>query len=69
MTDDSIREEADTLMINHAVEVAGNRTNVQIYPQDTDVLFLALRRTPLLGDCSAAMIGTTERRRKTSYSL
>ncbi len=63
MTGVSTQEEADTLMIHHAVEVASNGMNVNIYPQDTDVLFLALRRTPILGDCSAAIMGTTERRR------
>ena len=49
-------------MIHHAVEVPSNGMNVNIYPQDTDVLFLALRRTPLIGDRSAAIMGTTERR-------
>ena len=63
MTGVSKQEEAETIVIHHAVEVASNRMNVQIYPQDTDVLFLALRRTPLLGDYSAAIMGTTERRR------
>ena len=62
MTSVSTQEEADTLMIHHAVEVASNGINVHIYPQDTDVLFLALPRTPLLGDRSAAIIGTSERR-------
>ena len=58
----STHEEADTLMIHmHAVEVASNGMNVHIYSQDTDVLLLALRRTPLLGDCSAVIMGTSER--------
>ena len=35
-------------MIHHPVEVASNGMNVHMYPQDTDVVFLALRRTPLL---------------------
>ena len=35
----STQEEADTLMIHHAVEVASNGMNVLIYPQVTDVLF------------------------------
>ena len=61
MTGVSTQEEADTFMIHHAVEVASNGMNVHIYPQDTDVLCLALRRTPLLGDSSAAIIGTSER--------
>ena len=60
----STHEEADTLMIHHAVEVASNGMNVHIYSQDTDVLLLALRRTPRLGDCSAVIMGTSERRRK-----
>ena len=51
-------------MMHHAVEVASNGMNVHIYSQDTDVLLLALRRTPLLGDCSAIIMGTSERRRK-----
>ena len=62
MTSVSTQEEADTLSIHHAVEVASNGMNVHIYPQDTDVLFLALPTTPLLGDRSAAIIGTIERR-------
>ena len=64
MTGVSTQEEADTLMIHHAVEVASNGMNVHIYQQNTDVLFLALRRTQLLGDRSAAIMGITERRRK-----
>ena len=35
-------------MIHHAVEVASKGMNVYIDPQDTDVLFLALRRHVLL---------------------
>ena len=62
MTGVSTQEEANTLMIHQAVEVASSGMNVHIYPQDTDVLFLALRGTPLLGDRSAAIMGTTERR-------
>ena len=61
MTGVSTQEEAHTLMIHHAVEVASNGMNVHIYSQDTDVLSLALRRTQLLGDRSAAIMGTTER--------
>ena len=48
MTGVSTQEEEDTLMI----QVASNGMNVHIYPQDTDVLLLALRRTPLPGDRS-----------------
>ena len=50
MTSVSTHEEAGTLMIHHAVEVASNGMNAHIYPQDTDVLFSALPRTPLLGN-------------------
>ena len=60
----STQEDADTIMIHHAVEVASNGMNVHIYSQDTDVLLLALCRTPLLGDCSVVIMGTSERRRK-----
>ena len=70
MTGVSTQEEADALMIHHAVEVASNGMNIHIYPQNTDVLFLALRRTPLIGDRSAAIKGTTEKttqRLHTSY--
>ena len=64
MTGVSTQEEADTLIIYHAVEVASNGMNVHIYSQDTDVLLLALRRTPLLDNHSALIMGTSERRRK-----
>ena len=64
MTGVSTQEEADTLIIYHAVEVTSNGMNVHIYSQDTDVLLLALRRTPLLGNHSALIMGTSERRRK-----
>ena len=64
MTGFSTQEEAAILMIHHTVDVASNGMNVHRYPQDTDVLFLALRITPLLGDRSAAIMGTTEGRRK-----
>ena len=60
----STQEEADTLMIYHAIEVAKNGMKVHIYSQDTDVLLLAIRRAPLLGDRSALVMGTSERRRK-----
>ena len=69
MTGVSTQEEADTLMIHHDVEVASNGMNVHMYPQDTDVLFLALRREQLLGDRSAAIMGITERRRKWRLEL
>jgi len=56
--DVSSREEADTLMILHTVEAANARFAVHIYSQDTDVLLLALRRVPLLGDKAAMVMGT-----------
>ena len=45
----STQEEADTLMILHAVQVAASGATVHVYTQDTDVLLLALRRVPQLG--------------------
>ena len=42
----------------------GYGKNVHIYSQDTDVQLLALRRTPLIGDRSVTIMGTTERRLK-----
>ena len=55
-------------MTDHVVEVASNRMNVHIlfYSQDTNVQLLALRRTPLIGDRSAAIMDTSETRRKVS---
>lgn len=58
----STQEEADTLMIFHAVEVAGSGATVHVYRQDTDVL-LALRRVSL-GRNSALIMGTGDRRCK-----
>ena len=59
----STHEEADTLMIHHAVEVGRNGMNVHIYSQDTDVHLLALRRTPRIGDRSETIMDTREIRR------
>ena len=45
----STQEEAATLMVLHAVDVAtATQDVVHIYSQDTDVLLLALRRVPQL---------------------
>ena len=60
----STQEEADTLMILHAAEVAKSGLVVHIYSQDTDVLLLALRRLPALSDKAALIMGTSEHRRK-----
>jgi hypothetical protein len=49
----STQEEADTLMILHAVEVADSGGSVHLYIQDTAVLLLALRRVSQLGRNSA----------------
>jgi len=59
----STQEEADTLMILHAVEVAASVATVHVYTQDTDVLLFALRRVPQLGRNSALIMGTGECRR------
>ena len=63
------QEEADTLMIHHAVEVASNGMNIHIYSRDMDVNLLAPRRTPVIGDRSAAIMDTSEMRRKVSLQL
>jgi len=60
----STQEEADTLMILHAVEVAKTGLRIHLYSQDTDVLILALRRVPQLGIEPALIMGTKERRHK-----
>jgi len=62
-TNVSTQEEADTLMILHAVEIAASGDTLHIYTQDTDVLLLALRRVPKLGRNAALIMGTGDRRR------
>ena len=57
----SSQEEADTLMILHAVEAAKAGYTIHIYSQDTDVLLAALRRVPLLGEKAAMVMGTSDR--------
>lgn len=59
----STQEEADTLMILHAVEVAASGAKVHVNTQDTDVLLLALCRVPQLGRNSAPIMGTGDRQR------
>ena len=63
-TNVSTQEEADTIMILHALEIAASGGTVHIYSQDTDVLLLALRRVPQLGQNPVMIMGTAERRRK-----
>ena len=60
----STHEEADTLMILHAVEVAKTGFIVHLYSADTDVLLLALRRVSQLGTDPAVIMGTGERRHR-----
>ena len=59
----SSQEEADTLMMLHAVEASREGLTVHVYSQDTDVLLLAIRRVPLLGENPAMLMGTKDRRR------
>ena len=65
LTDISSQEEADTIMILHAVEVgkAGKGNDVHILTQDTDVLVLALRRFQEIGPKTALLLGKGEKRR------
>ena len=59
----STQEEANTLMILHAVEAARAGSIVHIYSQDTDVFLFVLRRVPLLGEKAALLMGTGDQRR------
>lgn len=56
----SPQEEADTLMILHAVDTAAYSDSVHIYTQDSDVLLLALYRVLQLSRNFASIIGTGE---------
>ena len=56
----STHEEADTVTINHGVEVGSNGMNVQIHSHYTDVQPLAIRRTPRIDDQSAAIMDTAK---------
>ena len=66
MTGVSTQEEADTLMIHHAVEVATNGMNVHIYPQDTDVLFFGSTKDTTSWQ---PFCGNHMHKRKTTQSL
>ncbi len=59
----STHEEADTLLVLYAVSVTEAGKVAHIYTHDTDVLVLALRRTPLIPQ-TILIMGTGERRRK-----
>ena len=56
-TNVSTQEEADTLMVLHAVKIAASGDT------DTDVLLLALRRVPQLGRNAALIMSTGNHRR------
>ena len=60
----SSQEEADTLLIMYAVAVSHFGKTPHIYTCDTDVLVLALRRSPDLNKDSLIIMGTGDRRRK-----
>lgn len=60
----STQEEADTLMILHAVSASAEGYKIHIYSQDTDVLLLALRRVPQLGEGATMIMGTGEHRKE-----
>lgn len=59
----STQEEADTLLLLHALHVARSGAQVQIISPDTDVLLLALRRYPQLGHKSSFVTGVGGKRR------
>lgn len=59
----STQEEAEILILLHAVEVAAAGAIVHIYTQDSDPLLSALRRVLQLGRNSALIMGTGDRRR------
>lgn len=59
----STQEEADTLMILHAVEIVQTGFSVDFYTQDTDWLLLLLRRHNLIGDNPRILTGPKECRR------
>ena len=59
----SSQEEADTVMILHAIELGATGKTVHIMTQDTDVLVLALWRLPNLDPKVALIMGTGEYRR------
>ena len=59
----STQEEADTLLLLHALYMAGTGVEVQIMSPDTDVMILALRRYPKLGLNPSFITGVGSRRR------
>ena len=59
----SSHEEADTLLILHAVYAHQDSEVIHIMSPDTDVFILALRRQPESGAGLSMIVGTTEGRR------
>ena len=59
----STQEEADTLMIIHAVEIVQTGFSVDFFSQDTDWLVLLLRRHDILGSLPRMLTGHKDLRR------
>lgn len=59
----SCQEEADTLLVLHAVSVAGPDVIIHFLSSDTDVFVLALRRFPDLGTKTCVVLGTGSKQR------
>ncbi|KAH3839450.1 hypothetical protein DPMN_112881 [Dreissena polymorpha] len=59
----STQEEADTLMIIHAVEIVQTGFSVDFFSQDTDWLVLLLRRHDILGALPRMLTGHKDLRR------
>jgi len=57
------QEEADTILILHALEAAKSRGVIHILSPDTDVFILALRRFPELGQQTCMILGAGEHQR------
>lgn len=63
------QEEADTILVFRALQVARSGAEVQIISPDTDVLLLALRRYPQLGHKSSLVTDVGGKRRTTFLKL
>ena len=63
----STQEEADTLMVPHALEVVNEEpgNEVDFYTKDTDCWVLILRRLPLLGPNTRIITGTSGKQKQT----
>lgn len=60
----STQEEADTLVVLHALEITSTGASVDFFTQDTDWFVLLLRRFEQLGHMPNILTGTSESRRK-----